>query len=789
MWNRLADKTWNRVERGCAPVVQVLVIYAIYLGGLLWLLTLPERDRYIDVGFALAQLIVSAWVLAVALLLLGIGLVLRVRKPDSLLYQHVGAQFFALTLVWSGYVTGMQSFATGVVLIGAALAGYIALERRVIFISVLTAFLLVLLLNLATSAQLLPYAPLLIAPGDDHSRLVFSNIHLFLGAPHVIMYLLVIGLMIHFWRARENVIRRLSLSDALTGLHNRRSVLDHVSREVARSQRHGTRLALVLIDLDNFKQINDRWGHPVGDRVLQAAAACLRKTLRRNDVIGRFGGEEFLVLLPDTLSDGAMALMERCRDALEKLSLHSSTQEAISVTASFGVVCNEHNPVLDVDTLVSAADKALYQAKHGGRNRIVLANTAHLTPRVAPASTSNPRPRRSRMQQARHGLDALVQDRAPWTPVLKTALMLALGVAQLTLYTLMSLLLLVPPMRDELVNVEFVGDMLPFAVLLIGGMLALAAYGLRVNRMRPDSSAYQYLAHQYYAFTFVFFAWMPGTLTLPVGLILVSAPLVGLIFLTARPVICGSISSLATLTLITYASAFDMLPYAPIMPASHPPYAPASPLWLALFYAFIVPHLLIALHVADRTLGHWRERSVEVRELSRIDMLTGVQNRRSILQLLDKEIARTWRHGPPLAVLLMDLDHFKQINDTWGHPLGDAALQHCVRVLKDTVRECDVIGRIGGEEFMLLMPDTSLQGAQALAERCRQALERTPFISDSGEQITLTGSFGLTGNAHSLMVNSEQLYQAADDALYDAKAGGRNRVETTLWAMTSTQPG
>lgn len=125
MWNRLADKTWNRVERGCAPVVQVLVIYAIYLGGLLWLLTLPERDRYIDVGFALAQLIVSAWVLAVALLLLGIGLVLRVRKPDSLLYQHVGAQFFALTLVWSGYVTGMQSFATGVVLIGAALAGYI----------------------------------------------------------------------------------------------------------------------------------------------------------------------------------------------------------------------------------------------------------------------------------------------------------------------------------------------------------------------------------------------------------------------------------------------------------------------------------------------------------------------------------------------------------------------------------------------------------------------------------------------------------------------------------------
>src|SRR5690606_25295055 len=137
-----------RVERGCAPVAQVLAIYPLYLFGLWYMLQRGDRHLYIDPLFGFSQLLVSGWIVAGGILLLVIGLILRTHRPDSLLYQYVGALFFALSLVWAGYVTGSQSLATGVVLIGAALAGYIALERRVIFVGVVVSFALILVMNI-----------------------------------------------------------------------------------------------------------------------------------------------------------------------------------------------------------------------------------------------------------------------------------------------------------------------------------------------------------------------------------------------------------------------------------------------------------------------------------------------------------------------------------------------------------------------------------------------------------------------------------------------------------------
>lgn len=787
LWNSLANKTWNRVERGCAPVAQVLAIYPLYFAGLWHMLQRSDRHLYIDPLFGFSQLLVAGWIIASGVLLLIIGLVLRTRRPDSLLYQYVGALFFALSLVWAGYVTGSQSLATGVVLIGAALAGYIALERRVIFVGVVVSFVLILLMNIGANTGLVPYAPLLATPVNAEARMMWMHIQLFLAAPHMLMYFLVIGLMVYFWRKREQAITRLSLTDPLTNLHNRRSILDHASKEMARSERHGKPVAVAIIDLDNFKQINDRWGHAGGDRVLKAAAQCLKQNVRQCDVVGRFGGEEFLVLLPDSTSDDATTQMERCRVALEQLQVYADTGERIAVTGSFGVACNAGNRTLDLETLVSAADQALYEAKSQGRNRIALADTAALSPHVP--RHHPPMRTRKRQPQVIWLFNQLVRGGPVWTPVRKTVLILFIGCSQLLFYSFWTLMLLTPEARNNIVNVDFVLYILPFCSLVVTGMIVLASSGFLVNRRNPNASWYQYLGQLYYAGAFVFFGYLVGTLSMPVGIILISGPLIGMIFFELRYIAPACVISVLGLIALTYASALDLVPYAPVMPTGRPDFTQVSSVWLLSFYMFVMPHMIVAIYVADMTFGHWRERGIRARELSRTDVLTGIPNRRSILDILEKEIARTWRHGPPLAVALLDLDHFKKINDTWGHPVGDAVLQHATQLLQGTLRQCDTMGRFGGEEFMLVLPDTTQEGAAATLERCRKILEENPMQQESGPAITVTASFGLTCNAHCMTLSSEQLIRAADDALYNAKRSGRNRIETILWALSpSTAP-
>ena len=130
----------------------------------------------------------------------------------------------------------------------------------------------------------------------------------------------------------------------------------------------------------------------------------------------------------------------------------------------------------------------------------------------------------------------------------------------------------------------------------------------------------------------------------------------------------------------------------------------------------------------------------------------------------------------PLTVMLLDLDHFKYINDTWGHPTGDRALQATAQALQNSVREYDAVGRWGGEEFILVLPETSPEVAEMLAERCRSRLEAMSIHADNGERVPVTGSFGLVCNALAMDADPQTLVRLADEALYRAKKAGRNRV-------------
>jgi two-component system, cell cycle response regulator len=159
------------------------------------------------------------------------------------------------------------------------------------------------------------------------------------------------------------------------------------------------------------------------------------------------------------------------------------------------------------------------------------------------------------------------------------------------------------------------------------------------------------------------------------------------------------------------------------------------------------------------------------------DSLTSLLNRSAILEVLQKELIRSVRGKNPVAVIMTDLDHFKHVNDTYGHLAGDAVLREVARRLSASLRAYDSVGRYGGEEFLVVAPSCGLAGGAELAERLRQSISRLP-IDASGEAIFATMSFGVAATCS--IKNANQLLSAADEALYAAKKAGRNRVEMNI---------
>jgi len=196
--------------------------------------------------------------------------------------------------------------------------------------------------------------------------------------------------------------------------------------------------------------------------------------------------------------------------------------------------------------------------------------------------------------------------------------------------------------------------------------------------------------------------------------------------------------------------------------------------WLALVFVLAMCAVLsIALGFVYMTM----ERAERLNyEMAMKDMLTGLANRRAISEDLAHAVARAQRHGALLSVLLIDIDHFKRVNDDYGHPAGDAVLRSVAHTLRERVRAQDLIGRFGGEEFLVVLPDTGLEGALVLAEALREDVARTP-APWGAHHIAATISVGVRGGRVGGADTRESLVAAADAAMYRAKQGGRNRVE------------
>lgn len=186
----------------------------------------------------------------------------------------------------------------------------------------------------------------------------------------VTMMLANFGMVVMTKEQADERNRVLAMEDELTSLHNRRYIQQTLAQHVAQARRMQRALSVLMLDIDHFKRVNDNHGHLSGDRVLKDLAQCVRERLRAQDIAGRWGGEEFIVILPDTDAAGAQVLAEKLRVAVERMRFSALDGQPIPLTVSVGLHQLSAAYEDDRDDMVGAADRALYRAKEKGRNRV-----------------------------------------------------------------------------------------------------------------------------------------------------------------------------------------------------------------------------------------------------------------------------------------------------------------------------------------------------------------------------------------------------------------------------------
>lgn len=310
------------------------------------------------------------------------------------------------------------------------------------------------------------------------------------------------------------------------------------------------------------------------------------------------------------------------------------------------------------------------------------------------------------------------------------------------------------------------------SIAVVGGWCVLLCLGLVLRTHRPHSKVLVYLTIVYYAITTAFFAFATGPLHMPGGFSVLGGIVVGLLLFDRTVVVVGTLSWCAAMAAIALLSSDGMLPYGELVEAMNGgrPIAAATILRVGVLSTFLATFIAL---LCAAVIAHIRDQEQRLDHLAKIDDLTGIPNRRQLMDLFEHELRQASRYERPLAVIVIDLDHFKDVNDEYGHVVGDEVLAATARALAAGLRDADVLGRYGGEEFVLLLPNTDTAGAREVAERCRISLHDVA-VRAGHDTISVTASMGVASFPDIDTV--DELLTAADNAMYAAKSGGRDRV-------------
>ncbi|AKJ31636.1 GGDEF domain-containing protein [Caldimonas brevitalea] len=581
-------------------------------------------------------------------------------------------------------------------------------------------------------------------------------------------------------------LRELSVRDALTGAYNRRHMLARLDEEVRRQQRAPAPLCVVLLDIDHFKQVNDRCGHAVGDLVLCRLVQLAHEAFPGDvDVLARWGGEEFLLLMPGRDLEQVEAALQRLRDAVHA-EPWAQLHDRLSVTFSAGL-CQHPRGGSMTETL-ERADRALYQAKALGRDRLAvdasggaaapmrpaapapavgvgpapcpappLRPTAPATPADAVRATTGGRRPRRLLVDLLLGTERRMRAAMPMCWL--SSGMYAACIAAMLLYVIPTGLL-TAGQATALMAHNLIGCVVPLLLVRSGMTL----------RWRDPAMTLSYVLWSSLGLTAAY-AWVPPargavlqmlTLTIVFGFM-------GLRPLQAKIAGAATVLLLIAMPLATaWSGAGDFEPRQTVLEVS----MTSVVLWLLTMQSYNHGQ------TRDRVRREREELSAAAEQVERLmmrDPLTGLYNRQYMQLALERECLRHERLGGGFCVALIDLDHFKQINDRWGHQAGDHVLTGFASAAAGALRQTDVICRWGGEEFLVLLlhpgPDLERAGLAAV-NRLREhvAAQR---LCPGAPDLRVTLSAGVARHRPGELWS--EVLARADRALYQAKAGGRDR--------------
>ena len=320
----------------------------------------------------------------------------------------------------------------------------------------------------------------------------------------------------------------------------------------------------------------------------------------------------------------------------------------------------------------------------------------------------------------------------------------------------------------------------PYFNSLIVTSICLIGFSHVGQRRGHTSVVYEYVACLYFGLTHVYYGYCIGLMSFPVGVVLVGAPVVGFILSDRGAVAAAFVASVLLVAVLTVVTMHDVIPYAPLAVGLHDDAGQMAPIWVVAYVIFALPHLGFIFGLSYFVLERWKLREQEATHLSRTDSLTGLLNRRHIMSLLGKEKLQCETRKSDLAVVMIDLDHFKSINDKWGHDVGDSVLSKVAHTLRNSLRELDHVGRYGGEEFLVVLPGLDAGQAERLAQRVRSNIAAIEVVLPSGERLPISASLGMCCYCGDAGTSIEDLVKRADVALYMAKDGGRDQLVVAL---------
>ena len=358
---------WNMLKK-CILLLTLASLMSIFW--IIWdsfVLLNPITWQWVNLPLVRSKLWTNIIMLFVFLSLIVPCYLYKDKKWVQEIIPILSVQVFTVLLCHMSYLIGSFSPATMVAYVSVVGVGLVLFDRKMIYCALIPATIALLFCNFLSMYGVLQYAPIfkleVLNQAQMHPFWVGSMFFFLL--PILIACLLLFEILLKQWRIRETAIQVLSRLDPLTNVMNRRSISNHLERL---HQQPNQLYSIVLLDVDHFKNINDHFGHSIGDQVLVELAKCLASNLRDRDMIGRFGGEEFILLLPNTKPAQAYSVAERCRVAITELSFTSEDHQEFSISASFGIssTLSANEPHL----IISQADRALYAVKAAGRNQV-----------------------------------------------------------------------------------------------------------------------------------------------------------------------------------------------------------------------------------------------------------------------------------------------------------------------------------------------------------------------------------------------------------------------------------